>query len=184
MPDRSAHTKDVSISDGLVALLPRLRRFASALTGAGAEADDLVQDTLERALRKRHLWQPGTRLDSWAFRIMQNAWIDTVRARRVRATASIDVDGFDAPGVDGRAQMDAHLTLARVNAVMARLPQEQRVVVALVLVEGFSYREAAEILHVPEGTVTSRLFRARTALEKDVLNAAPGREPVQEAPNP
>jgi len=160
------------LSRELVALLPRLRRFAAALTGGGADADDLVQDAIERALRKRHLWAPGTRLDSWVFRIMQNAWIDTVRSRRVRHATSLDVDGFDPPGLDGRTAMDAHMTLARTRAVLARLPPEQSTVVALVLVEGYSYREAAEILGVPEGTVTSRLFRARTALEAGVLKDA------------
>jgi RNA polymerase sigma-70 factor (ECF subfamily) len=161
------------LSQELVALLPRLRRFAATLTGGAGDADDLVQDAIERALRKRHLWVPGTRLDSWIFKIMQNAWIDTVRARRVRQTAPLDVDGFDPPGVDGRTAMEAHLTLARTRAVLARLPAEQAAVVALVLVEGYTYREAADILGVPEGTVTSRLFRARTALDAGVLAPVP-----------
>lgn len=161
-------TEKIDVSEALVALLPRLRRFASALTGGASDADDLVQDAIERALRKRHLWQPGTRLDSWVFRIMHNAWIDTVRSRRVRASVSLDADAIDIPGVDGRAAMDAHLTLARAKAVLAKLPPEQSAVVALVLVEGYSYREAADVLGVPEGTVTSRLFRARTALDAGV----------------
>ena len=158
------------IAQELVALLPRLRRFAASLAGAGAQADDLVQDAIERALRKAHLWKPGTRLDSWVFRIMQNAWIDTVRAGKVRATSSIDVDGFDAAGIDGRTATEAAITLARVRAAMAKMTPEHRVVIGLVMVEGYSYREAAEILGGPEGTVTSRLFRARTALEASVFS--------------
>lgn len=152
-------------SNALVALLPRMRRFAMALTGTAADCDDLVQDAIERALTKRAQWRPGTRLDSWVFRIMQNAWIDTTRSRRVRAAVSLEDEGMDAPGVDGRAAMEAHLTLARAKSALAALPPDNRAVVALVLIEGFSYREAAEILGVPEGTVTSRLFRARTALD-------------------
>jgi RNA polymerase sigma-70 factor (ECF subfamily) len=161
----------LEFSNALVALLPRMRRFALALTGATSDADDLVQDAIERALRKRELWRAGTRLDSWVFRIMQNAWIDTTRARRVRAAASLEDEGMEAPGIDGRTAMEAHLTLARAKTALAALPADGRAVVALILIEGYSYREAAEILGVPEGTVTSRLFRARTAL--DAAIAAP-----------
>lgn len=159
----------------LVTLIPRLRRFARALTGRAAEADDLVQDTLERALRRLDQWKPGTRLDSWVFRIMQNGWIDTVRARAVRQRYVQSDPDADAPGIDGRAALDAHLTLARAQRVLGDLPEEQRAVVALILIEGYSYREAAEILGVPEGTVTSRLFRARTALDASLT-------PVEELP--
>jgi RNA polymerase sigma-70 factor, ECF subfamily len=166
------HAGKPDITAELVALLPRLRRFATSLAGAGAQADDLVQDALERALRKTHLYKPGTRLDSWVFRIMQNAWIDTVRAGKVRATSSIDVDGFDAAGVDGRTATEAAVTLSRVRAAMAQMSPDHRIVISLVMVEGYSYREAAEILGVPEGTVTSRLFRARTVLEQSVFSLA------------
>jgi RNA polymerase sigma-70 factor (ECF subfamily) len=155
-------------SNALVALLPRLRRFASVLAGRGADADDLVQDAIERAMRKRHQYNAGTRMDSWMYRIMQNAWIDTLRSRKVRDAQSIDVEGFDIAGGDGRTAMEAHFDLARTRAALAAMSQDQRSVVALVLVEGYSYREAADILGVPEGTVTSRLFRARTTLEAAV----------------
>jgi RNA polymerase sigma-70 factor (ECF subfamily) len=155
--------------DELVKLIPRLRRFAMALTGSRADGDDLVQDALEKALRRLDQYQPGTRLDSWVFRIAQNAWIDQVRSRQARARVVAEDPDADAPGIDGRSAMTASMTLHKALHVLASLPQEQRAVVALVQIEGYSYREAAEILGVPEGTVNSRLVRARAVLEAQVL---------------
>lgn len=160
---------DAHVRNELAALLPRLRRFAMALTGNRADADDLVQDALERALRRADQWRPGTRVDSWVFRIMRNAWIDETRSRRIRSKVVSDDPDADAPGIDGRTAMEATLTLDRAMKVMATLPPEQRAVIALVQIEGFTYREAAEILGVPEGTVTSRLVRARSVIETAVL---------------
>ena len=148
----------------VVALLPRLRRFALSLTGNATDADDLVQDAVERALRNLHRWQQGTRLDSWMFRLTQNIWIDAVRARRVRAATPLDTEAAENVAVDGVRAMDARLAFAATVAAMAKLPEEQRVAVALVFVDGMSYREAADVLEVPIGTLTSRLFRARSAL--------------------
>ena len=155
----------------MTAMLPRLRRFALSLTGNMTDADDLVQDTVERALRNLHRWQPDTRLDSWMYRIAQNRWIDTVRSRKVRPTVSGDLPE-GAAVVDGARTAEARLTYADTCRAMAELPEEQRVVVALVLIEGLAYREAAEILEVPIGTVTSRLARAREALAVRVFGSA------------
>jgi RNA polymerase sigma-70 factor (ECF subfamily) len=152
----------------IVALLPRLRRFAVSLTSHLSDADDLVQDTIERALKNLHHWQPGTRLDSWMYRIAQNLWIDTVRARRLRPTLNVDPPEA-AMAFDGVRAMEALLTLEDTCRVLDQLPQEQRVVVALVLIDGRSYREAADILELPIGTVTSRLARAREALSLGVF---------------
>ncbi|WP_395648056.1 RNA polymerase sigma factor [Terricaulis sp.] len=149
----------------LVALLPRLRRFARALTRSADEADDLVQNAIERALRNLDGWQRGTRLDAWMFRIMKNAWIDEIRSKSVRTRVFAPEEAAVAVGADGAAAMETHLEAQAVRAAMAELPEEQRVVVALVLVEGFSYRETAELLDVPIGTVTSRLARGRAAIE-------------------
>jgi RNA polymerase sigma-70 factor, ECF subfamily len=158
------------IREELVRLIPRLRQFALAMTGNRADGDDLAQEALERALRRLHQFRRDTRLDSWLFKIAQNAWIDQTRARRSRARlVAIDPDA-DAPGIDGRAAMDASLTLSKALNVLATLPEEQRAVVVLVMIDGYSYREAGEILGVPEGTVTSRLSRARSTLEKQVLS--------------
>jgi RNA polymerase sigma-70 factor (ECF subfamily) len=149
------------IKSQLVALLPRLRRFAYTLTGSVDEGDDVVQSALERALGRLDQWQEGTRLDSWMFRIIQNISIDRKRARRVRGESE-DPDLLAAvPGDDGRRTTEGVLTLEAVRRIVAELPEEQRTVLALVAIEGLSYREAADTLGVPMGTVTSRLARAR-----------------------
>jgi len=153
-----------SFDDQLASLLPRLRRFAHSLSRDAADADDLTQATIERALKSRDQWQPGSRLDSWAYRIMRNLWIDTARARsRKSAREAPEEEGLNV-GEDAREAMDASLDLQRVMAAMERLPDEQREVVALILVEGFGYREVSEMLGLPIGTVSSRLVRGRTAL--------------------
>ena len=150
----------------LTALLPRLRRFAHGLSRSAADADDLTQLTVERALRSRAQWTPGTRLDSWAYRIMRNLWIDTVRARGRRDRVEAPQDEAESLGHDPREAIDASIELQRAMAAMERLPDEQREVVALILVEGFGYREVSEMLDLPIGTVSSRLVRGRTALLK------------------
>lgn len=148
----------------LPALLPRLRRFAFALSRNGADADDLTQATVERALRAREQWQPGTRLDSWLYRIMRNLWIDTARSRVRRERHEAPEDEAQFVGEDPREAMDASLELKRAMKAMDQLPDEQREVVALILIEGFGYREVSEMLDLPIGTVSSRLVRGRTAL--------------------
>ena len=148
----------------LVTLLPRLRRFAHGLARSPSEADDLVQATAERALRSESQWQPGTRLDSWLYRIMRNLWIDTVRARGRRQRHEAPPEEAESIGEDPRPSIEASIELQRAMAAMQQLPDEQREVVALILIEGFGYREAAEILELPIGTVSSRLVRGRTAL--------------------
>ena len=153
----------LSFEEELSALLPRLRRFAHAMSRNSADADDLTQMTIERALRSKDQWRPGTRLHSWACTIMRNLWIDTVRSRSRK-------EAFEAPAVevekmaDGGGSLEASVELNRVMAAMQKLPEEQREIVALILVEGFGYREASEMLQLPIGTVSSRLVRGRTAL--------------------
>ena len=151
-----------AVPDQLVALLPRLRRFARTLARNVHDADDLVQLAVERALTRLDQWRPGTRLDSWMYGILRNAWIDETRSRRRR-------DKVLAPEELGEHVADraseAHIHRLSIEAAMERLPEEQRLAVALVLVEGLSYKEAAEVLEVPIGTVTSRLARGREALE-------------------
>jgi len=154
----------VVFDDDLVALLPRLRRFAHALSRSPADADDLTQATVERALRSKGQWQAGTRLDSWLYRIMRNLWIDTARARGRKDQVEAPAADAERLGEDPREAMDAAVDLARMMAAMERLPDEQREVVALILIEGFGYRETAEMLGLPIGTVSSRLVRGRLAL--------------------
>lgn len=148
---------------GIVALLPRLRRFARSLTGNLADADDLVQVGVERALRHLDQYQDGTRLDSWLFRVLKNAWIDEVRHRRRRDTVLTPDDGADAPGEDAAA-MEARQELKEVERAMLTLPEDQRLAIALICVEGLSYAEASAVLDVPVGTLSSRLTRGREAL--------------------
>lgn len=149
------------IRQQIILLLPRLRRFARGLTGSAAEADDLVQGSCERALRAIESWQPGTRLDSWLFRILRNLWIDDLRRRRVSVGSD---EPFDPPGEDGRTVTEARIDLGRVREHIAGLPPAQREVLVLVCIEDLSYREAAAVLDIPIGTIMSRLARARQAL--------------------
>jgi RNA polymerase sigma-70 factor, ECF subfamily len=148
----------------LVELMPRLRRFALVMTGDLDQADDLVQETCMRALGRVTQWQPGTRLDSWMYRIAQNIWLDRMRARKVRGVG-VSLEAAEAiSGSDGRNVVESRLDLASVGAAMAELPDDQRALVALVCIDGLSYKEAAEITGAPIGTVMSRLARARREL--------------------
>jgi RNA polymerase sigma-70 factor (ECF subfamily) len=153
-----------SFEDQLSALLPRLRRFAHALSRNPADADDLTQSAIERALLSKTQWQAGTRLDSWCYRIMRNLWIDTVRAQTRRTAREAPEEEGMSVGEDPRDAMDASVDLKRILTAMERLPDEQREIVALILIEGFGYREVSEMLDLPIGTVSSRLVRGRTAL--------------------
>ncbi len=149
---------------GLQDCLPRLRRFAHGLSRNTSDADDLTQMTVERALLARDQWAPGSRLDSWLYRIMRNLWIDTVRARGRKAVFESPPEAGESVGFDPQPGVEAAIDLGKAMAAMGRLPDEQREVVALILVEGLGYRETAELLDLPIGTVSSRLVRGRTAL--------------------
>jgi RNA polymerase sigma factor (sigma-70 family) len=146
----------------LLALLPRLRRFATGLCGNPADGDDLCQMSLERALANRSKWQEGTRLDSWMYRIMRNLWIDQARANARRRETFVDEDA--GLSVGGAGAQDAAVELSMVDRAMQALPAEQREAVLLVMVEGYAYKEAAEIAGCPVGTLNSRLVRGRDAL--------------------
>jgi RNA polymerase sigma-70 factor (ECF subfamily) len=150
------------LSAELVTLLPRLRRFARALTRNPHDADDLVQVALERALAHAHQLRPDAPLAGWVFGILRHAWLDELRARARR-------ERVFAPEECGQhvgdAREGAQAEMLSVQDAMARLPEEQRIAVALVLVEGLSYKEAAHAMDVPVGTLTSRLARGREALQ-------------------
>jgi RNA polymerase sigma-70 factor, ECF subfamily len=153
-----------NFADQMIAVLPRLRRFARGLTGSAVEADDLVQAACERALARQHQFQEGTRFDSWMFRIVQTIWIDQIRSREVRKE-----DGEIAEerlGSDESVRrIEARLALDEVRRAVGRLPPDQRTALLLVTVDGLSYKEAAEVAGVPVGTIMSRLSRARIALQ-------------------
>ena len=159
----NAPTSD-QFADQLIAVLPRLRRFARGLSRSVTDADDLVQAACERALARRHQFQEGTRFDSWMFRIVQTIWIDQVRARDVRkenADVAEEHLGSDEPV----RRVEARLALDEVRRAVHRLQPAQRTALLLVTVEGLSYKEAAEVMQVPVGTIMSRLARARLALQ-------------------
>jgi RNA polymerase sigma-70 factor (ECF subfamily) len=141
--------------------LPRLRRYARALTGDAARADDLVQDTLERALAKLNLWQPGSDLRAWLFTLMHNLYLNQVRASR--PAKSVLDEALDVPVSGG--QMEA-LGARDIHAAIARLPETQREVMLLVGLEQFDYAEAAQVLGMPVGTAMSRLSRARERMRQ------------------
>lgn len=145
----------------LIEHLPRLRRYARALTGDRSRADDLVQDTLARALDKLDLWQPGSDLRAWLFTLMHNLFVNQLRSNRLPETA-LD-EALDTPVSGG--QLEA-LAVRDIHEALARLPAEQREVLLLVGLEQFGYAEAAQVLGVPTGTVMSRLSRARERMRR------------------
>jgi RNA polymerase sigma-70 factor (ECF subfamily) len=150
-----------------------LRRFAYGLTGALDDGDDLVQSACERALTRLDQFEPGTRLDSWMYRIVQNVWIDRLRARQSRRETGMDPGDLEPLAVGDHGQeMASRLELAAVRRAVADLSEEHRAVLMLVSVEGVSYKEAAAILGLPIGTVMSRLARARLALGRALEGGA------------
>jgi RNA polymerase sigma-70 factor (ECF subfamily) len=151
-----------------VSLLPGLRRFATGLTGSLSEADDLVQQSCEKALRKQHQWQPGTRLDSWMYRIIQTTWIDQTRRQR-SDTVSLEAEEIpEAPDRRSENVAENNNMLDRVSQVLDLLPEDQRVVMLMIAVEGRSYQEVSDTLEVPKGTVMSRLYRARSRVQAEL----------------
>lgn len=147
--------------------IPRLRRYARALVGERHAADDLVQDTLERAINKFHLWRPGSDLRAWLFAIMHNVFVNQLRARGARPEEPLD-DSFELAA----APVTDRLEMRDLDAALALLPVEQREVVLLVGLEELSYAEASKALDIPIGTVMSRLFRGRERL-RTLMAGAP-----------
>ena len=145
--------------------LPRLRRYARALTGDRDSADDLVQDTIERALSRSGLWQAGSRLDSWLMTIMHNLFVNQVRSAGARLRVDVAEDELDRRPA-GSSDPSEGLSIRDLDAALAKLPPEQREVLLLVALEDTPYEEAARILGVPIGTVMSRLSRARDRLRR------------------
>lgn len=152
------------VEDQLVAFLPNLRRFAISLCRSRDVADDLVQMACERALANADRFEPGTRFDAWMFRILRNLWIDHVRKRKTAGVQEDISERQDIAGASGERDVEARMTLRSVAEAIPELPDEQREVLLLVCVEELSYREAADVLGIPIGTVMSRLARARKNL--------------------
>ena len=151
------------VADGLEGLFPRLWRYCLALTSNPDRANDLAQSTCLRALEKANLYEPGTKLDRWMFRMAQNLWINEMRADAVRQGGGLVTLGeIDLP--DKSSDQETNLLARQLLKEVMQLPEAQRATVMLVYVEGFSYKEAANVLDIPIGTVMSRLATSRAKL--------------------
>ncbi len=163
----SRHQSIRIVREGLPEVYPRLWRYAMSLTGRRDWADDLIQTTCVRALDKAEQFEPGTHLDRWMFRMAQRIWLNELRSRKVRTGGGLvpveEIDIADK-SPDTEVNIFAREVLNKVNS----LPEAQRQAVVLVYVEGFSYKEAAEIMEIPIGTVMSRLAAARKRLNTEM----------------
>lgn len=154
----------------LISLLPRLRRFALSLTKTSDAADDLVQTTYQKAIgaKERFVQSPDKdqNIDAWMFKIMRNAWLDELRSRKL----TTDIDQPDLQLIDhtSTGKAEHQIMLQQTLDAIAGLPDDQREVIALVCIDGLSYKEAADITNTPIGTIMSRLARARKKLAKDM----------------
>jgi RNA polymerase sigma-70 factor (ECF subfamily) len=178
-PGNSMTDRTDRVEDQLVAFLPNLRRFAISLCGSRDVADDLVQAACERALASAERFEPGTRFDAWMFRILRNLWIDVVRRRKTAGVQEDISEREDIAGASGEREVEARMTLRSVGEAITELPDEQREVLLLVCIEELSYRETADVLDIPIGTVMSRLARARKNLALSAgITPAPARSGV------
>ena len=150
------------MKEELIRLTPMLRRFAYSLTGSAHDADDLLQNTLERLLSRAV--PADIELAKWAFRVCRNLWIDEYRARKVRQRNAYSLEETEEPSVDGEQAIYYQMALREVDTAMDKLSADQRSIVSLVALQGMSYKEVADTLGIPAGTVMSRLARARIAL--------------------
>jgi RNA polymerase sigma-70 factor (ECF subfamily) len=160
--------------------IPRLRRYARALTRDMTAADDLVQDCLTRALSKAHLWQKGTDLRAWLFTILHNQYVNNVR-RAVREGSAVGLSDTE-PSLTTMPNQAKRLELRDLRRAIARLPEEQRAVILLVGLEGMRYEEVARVLEVPVGTIRSRLSRGREML-RQLMGFAPEGADARPAPH-
>jgi RNA polymerase sigma-70 factor (ECF subfamily) len=166
------------LGDQLIAFLPNMRRFAYSLTRTQDTADDLVQAACERALANAASFAAGTRFDAWIFRIIRNLHIDRLRRQKTAGPQEDIAEKHDLPGAEGEREAHARLELERVREAIMALPDDQREVLLLVCIEEFSYKDAADALDIPIGTVMSRLARARKKLsEVGGINPATARSP-------
>ncbi|MEM8796300.1 MAG: RNA polymerase sigma factor [Pseudomonadota bacterium] len=166
----------------LVHLLPNLRRFALTLCRSRDVADDLVQQTCQKAIINKASFEPGTRMEAWLFRILRNTWIDMTRRQQTEGTP-VDIDqASDMPRYDGETAAETRLMLESTFKEIEALPDDQREVLILICVEELSYKEAADVLDAPIGTIMSRLARARQKLSENLgINSAAKRSPTDKS---
>lgn len=159
------------VSDGLLSLLPRMRRFARNLTGSWDQADDLLQASCERALSRQHQWQSGTRLDCWVFTIMRSIWHNELKAlRHTKGKEPLELANDIAD--EASPCPERSLLHNEVFDLVAALPELQRTAILLVYVEGYKYKDAAELLGIPLGTLMSRLARAKAQVGEWISEGA------------
>lgn len=152
----------------IIHVLPRLRRFCLAITRKQEVADDLCQSTVERALSRADQFLPGSKLDSWMYKIAQNIWIDEGRKSQTRGV-HVDIDeAHGMVGADGLQVVEGRSDLVRARSALSALPEDQRVLITLVVLDGMSYKDAAQMLEIPIGTVMSRIARARRFIDQQV----------------
>ncbi|MCG8491204.1 MAG: sigma-70 family RNA polymerase sigma factor [Sneathiellales bacterium] len=149
----------------ILGCLPSLRRYSRALTGSAEHADDLVQESLTRAIDRLHLFKPGTNIRSWLFTILHNQHINLVKREAVRPDRAA-LEEKDAVNASVPAGQEQHLAIQDIQKALEKLPKDQREVVLLIGLEELSYIEASEVLGIPVGTVMSRLSRGRAQLRK------------------
>ncbi|KJS08811.1 MAG: RNA polymerase sigma 70 [Gammaproteobacteria bacterium BRH_c0] len=160
------------MKEQLTTLIPAIRRFAYSLTGSPHDADDLLQNTLLRVLDRDV--PEDVALIKWCFRVCRNLWIDEYRSRKIRQVAANDPELIDSQVTDGAQAIYDNISLHEVNRAMDRLPDQQRAIIALVALEGMSYKDVAATLQIPLGTVMSRLARARVSLSEQLKTVVPG----------
>ena len=179
----NGRSRMAELRERIEAEIPRLRRYARALTRDVVAADDLVQDCLVRGLAKLHLWKAGTDLRAWLFTILHNQYVNQVR-RTVREGTAVSVSETDL-SLTRAADQGKRLELRDLDRALARLPEEQRTVILLVGLEGMRYDAVAEVIGVPVGTIRSRLSRGREALRR-LVGIVPDRqaEAVMARPSP
>lgn len=148
----------------LVSLLPRLRRYALSLTGSMHDAEDLLHSTVEKALSKTDQFTEGTDLDRWLFRICKNLWFDEWRHRKIRGPSVDPQEMKNEPWMDGESHAQNRIRMNELDEALQKLQANHRVILVLVVIEGYSYKEVSERLDMPIGTVMSRLARARAKL--------------------
>lgn len=158
------------MKERLLELVPALRRFAYSLSNSVHDADDLLQNTVERLLTRP--MPEDASLEKWAYTVCRNLWIDECRSRKVRSAVSFEPDLHDVVSIEGEKDMILKIELEQINAAMRELPEDQHIVLSMVAVQGLSYKEVAEALQIPQGTVMSRLARARARLAELVANGS------------
>lgn len=172
-PIKSEVRRETLLQEQMVALLPRLRRFARSLTGDADSADDLVQMACERSLKRLGQYRDGTRFDSWLYRIVYTQWVDRVRRRQRQSAQAESLRNRQELSGVGESSPRRLVSFMDIKNALGHLPEENKAAIVLVAIEGYTYTEAASVLGVPVGTVASRVARARNMLAEQFREDKP-----------